>query len=401
MKDIGILNHWMVNNYGAVFLAYALERKLLEMGYDAETISWLPDEVRYPWKLSQAKKAGIIHYLFRLGYFLVFILPREKNFRAFRARMRVSAKTYRDRTLPGIAEEYRFFLIGGDQLWNTKETYYNRNNFLPFIRNRDRKAAYAASISQDFIRREIRKQFAQDVEGFSHVTVRETNAAELIEQETGFRPERVTDSAFLLSREEWAELAEAPVRKKKYAFVYQVQSDGIVPEFAGKIAEKNGWDIVYCPFPFRCWIRCDVNPYASPERWLGMIANAEYVVTDAFHGLVFSLIFNKPFAVEISRYGQDTACRITSLLNLYSLQDRLLNKDSFDKLLKESPQGMDFEPVNRLILQERQRGEAALRKMLACVKPSDMYWGGVVEYNYTRQVICFTLAFWVRERRTV
>lgn len=55
-RKIGIINHWMVNNYGALYLAYALERKIREMGYDVETISWLPDEVRRPWQLSMAKK---------------------------------------------------------------------------------------------------------------------------------------------------------------------------------------------------------------------------------------------------------------------------------------------------------------------------------------------------------
>ena len=60
MKKVGIFNHWSVNNYGALFLAYALERKLLELGYDAETIDYLPDEVAKPWKLSMVKKIGIL-----------------------------------------------------------------------------------------------------------------------------------------------------------------------------------------------------------------------------------------------------------------------------------------------------------------------------------------------------
>ena len=48
-KPIGIMNHWMVNNYGALFLAYALEKAIMELGYQVETISYLQDEVRRPW----------------------------------------------------------------------------------------------------------------------------------------------------------------------------------------------------------------------------------------------------------------------------------------------------------------------------------------------------------------
>ena len=146
------MNHWMVNNYGALFLAYALEKAIMELGYQVETISYLQDEVRRPWKFSMIKKVGLITYLMRLGYFLVFILPRERSFRHIRNQMKTSAKVYTDRTAAQIGEDYEKVMIGGDQLWNCKINYFHINHFLPFIQEKERKSVYAASLSQDKMR---------------------------------------------------------------------------------------------------------------------------------------------------------------------------------------------------------------------------------------------------------
>ena len=247
-KRIGIINHWMVNNYGALLLAYALERKLRELGYNVETISWLPDEVKKPWKLSMIKKTGLIHYLLRLGYFSVFVLPRERSFSHFRSLMSTSKEKYSDTTLPNISQKYDKIIIGGDQLWNCKINYFNINNFLPFIHERNRKVVYAASLAQDEMRKGFREEFRQLAMGFGYITTRERRGKEIIEEITGLSAPRVADPAFLLTADDWAELAIEPKKKKKYIFVYQVQYDAVVTQFAQKIAkenmEKNGVQIM-------------------------------------------------------------------------------------------------------------------------------------------------------------
>lgn len=341
----------MVNNYGALFLAYALERKITELGYDVETISWLPDEVRHPWKLSMIRKTGIFHYFMRLGYFSVFVLPRQFSFRRFRKQMNTSIEKYVDSTLPMIADRYDKILIGGDQLWNCKVNYYNENNFLPFIHEKSRKLVYAASLAQDNMRAGFEKEFGRLASGFGYITTRETRGKEIIEELTGLPAPRVADPAFLLTAEEWSILAEEDkdAKKKKYVFVYQVQSDKSVVRLAEKLSKENDLEIIYCPFPLRKHVKSVCKPYMSPEKWLYCMKNAEFVVTDAFHGLVFSLIFNKQFAVEISDYGKDTHSRITSLLKLLHLEDRLFSEDIEADLSKK----IDFDKVNEFINKDR------------------------------------------------
>ncbi len=346
-KKIGIMNHWMVNNYGALFLAYALERKLLELGYQVETISYLPDEVAKPWKLSMVSKIGFGQYLLRIGYFLVFVFPRQKAFSGFRARMNTSSTVYTDESVHQIGDVYDKILIGGDQLWNCKINYFNENNFLPFINESKRKIVYAASLAQENMRVGFEKDFTKLAEGFGYITTRERRATEIIEKLTDLKAPRVCDPAFLLSAHEWEKLADpVPHYQKKYIFVYQVQSDILIPVVAEKLAKEKNLQIVYCPFPLKKQISCKRKPYISPEKWLWFVKNAEYVITDAFHGLVFSIIFNKQFLVEISTYGEDTKSRITNLLELVGLEERLLTKKTADFDI-DTP--IDWESINTFL----------------------------------------------------
>ncbi len=359
-KRVGIINHWMVNNYGALLLAYGLEKKIADMGYDVESITYLPDEVRRPWKLSIAKKIGFITYLLRLGYFSVFILPRQKGFSHMRRSMNTSKQEYSDSTICEIDKVYDKVVIGGDQLWNTKVNYYNENNFLPFIQDSSKKIVYAASIAQETVRPDIREDFITYARSFSYVTSREKHTQNLIEELAGVPAPRVADPAFLLDAGAWAELAEKDSKApSKFVFVYQVQSDKVLINFAKNLARQIGAKVIFCPFPLKKQIGCKRKPYISPEQWLWYVQHAEYVVTDAFHGTVFSIIFNTPFFVEISEYGKDTASRITNILEVFGLEERLFSTEKLP-VLKD----IDYAKVNKIISQERIEAVEHLRQML-------------------------------------
>lgn len=361
-KRIGIINHWMVNNYGALFLAYALEKKIHDLGYDVETITYLPDEVKKPWKLSMIKKIGFVQYLLRLGYFLVFILPRKQSFKKFRKRMQTSILKYSDKDLNKIDNIYDKIIIGGDQLWNCKKNYFNKNNFLPFIKQTDKKVVYAASIAQEKIPDDLIDMYKKLVLDFSYITTRESLTTKLLLDLTGEEYARVCDPAFLLDVSDWYSLCERDkkMENKDFIFVYQVQSDIELINFAKKLALKNKCKIVFCPFPLKKAIKCYRKPYISPEKWLWYINNAKYVVTDAFHGTVFSIIFNKDFYSQISSYGSDTSSRITQILEFYKLNNRLLNTNNYQIQNNK----IDYIEINRKIQEEKVQSTQHLINML-------------------------------------
>ena len=119
--------------------------------------------------------------------------------------------------------------------------------------------------------------------------------------------------------------------------------------------------------PFKKRIRCKRHPYLSLKQWLGYIRNARFVVTDAFHGTVFSIIFNRNFFSEISEYRKDTGSRITNILDLFSLQDRPLDQSKEQELLMAA--SIDYEQINKKIMKERVAAEQHFRRRLG---PSDI-----------------------------
>ena len=86
------------------------------------------------------------------------------------------------------------------------------------------------------------------------------------------------------------------------------------------------------------------------------------MITDAFHGIVFSIIFNKDFFCEISNYGRDTGSRITNILKIYGLEDRLINSKKYEECLKA--QKIDWYRVNEIIEKEQKDAQYHIRKML-------------------------------------
>jgi len=350
----------MLNNYGAFFLAYALERAVFSLGYDVESVDYLQDEVRKPWKTSMISKVGVITYLMRLFYFLVFILPRESAFLEFRLRMNRSFESYTDDSLPGVEAHYDKLIIGGDQLWNTKRIYYTPNYWLPFVEDSRKKTVYAASIAQESIRPEILDEFRRNAEDFFYITSREDEGRLLIEGAADVKAPRVADPAFLISEDEWLALAVPDLSiREKFLFVYQVQSDVELIDFARRFARSKGLKIVFCPFPLKRQISCKRRPYVSPEMWLWYVKNAEFVVTDAFHGTVFAILFNSLFFSQISSYGRDTASRILNVLRVFGLEDRLLVDGEL-----QTEGLIDWDVVNKKIIEEREMSFGHLKAML-------------------------------------
>ena len=205
-------------------------------------------------------------------------------------------------------------------------------------------------------------EFRRLAGGFGYITTRERRAKEIIEEITGLNAPRVADPAFLLTAEEWSELVEEEkaAKDKKYIFVYQVQQDKVVAKLAEKIAKEKGLKVIYCPFPLKKQISCIRKPYIAPEKWLYCVKNAEYVITDAFHGMVFAIIFNKKFMVEISAYGKDVHSRITNLLELFGLENRLFSK--VDDIDIDAP--IDYNKVNEIITEDREKAMSHLKAML-------------------------------------
>lgn len=254
---------------------------------------------------------------------------------------------------PPMADAY---LTGSDQVWNS---VYNRgidkSFYLDFAPVGKKRIAYAASIGMPDIPKDEMAETKALLEKYSHITVRETSAEELLRR-IDVDSEVVLDPTLLLDKSEWTSIAnkyefnpDAP-----YLLTYSVEygnEDSVIKHYAQKIAKERGLKIYHVSYSGQNKIPDYVDkafPLATPDLFLNLMQNASFVVVSSFHGTAFSINFNKQFlTVAPSRFNS----RINSLLNILGLKDRIVCDCS---LSTENLGDIDYNRVNVLLEKQRQ-----------------------------------------------
>lgn len=130
----------------------------------------------------------------------------------------------------------------------------------------------------------------------------------------------VVDPTFLIEKEQWNELADALQINKPYILVYQLVPSKKLTHFVNKMKKETGLPVVYVMFPMGEFVKGKYKLGLGPEKWLGYIKNAEYVITDSFHGVAFSIIFQKQFWVVLTQLST----RIENILGKLGLEQRIV-----------------------------------------------------------------------------
>lgn len=325
-----------VYNQGASLQAYALMSYLKKLGHEVEIINYKPkyldiDYIFFAINSPRWKK----HLLLKIVYLLLKIperlgeLPTKHGFDAFRRScMTLTAKRYGSneelRSDPPKADAY---ICGSDQIWNCNIPNGRDPAFyLDFAPSSAITLSYAASFAMDHIPEDIKDELRRRIDKLQYISVREIDAVRMLHELGIDRAMHVLDPVFLLEKSEWEEMAE-PAPKGRYILIFCFDNENIGLGIAKKIAAiKN------CPIyaansaPLR---GADRNlGFASPREFLGLIRNAQYVVTNSFHAVAFATIFN----VEFLAFGRTEKMnsRITGLLRSLELQERYLPGTDFD-----------------------------------------------------------------------
>lgn len=340
---IGILTIQNVNNYGAELQCCALYRKMHQMGYDAEVINYLfgihPDHVfdgekrTVPISLKQIAKVKLLPVVQSL--FCLFFQKnkqlRNRRFEEFHAKYnRLTETVYPSvKSLYEADFDYDVLCIGSDQVWNYLKGYSLEPFFACFDKNNTKKITYASSIGLSSLSEEAKTVFKKELSGFSSISVREQQASELLESILNRKIEVVLDPTLILNKQEWLEVANFDMcPKEKYLLVYivTIKPCNYVLEVARKVAKERGLKIVrICrdAYPERSGSDVEEILTAGPSDFVGLFANAEFVVTNSFHGTVFSINFSKSF-YSVIKSQHSTNSRLTSILQKLALEDRIL-----------------------------------------------------------------------------
>ena len=357
---IGILTHPLTNNYGCILQNYALHLVLRGMGHEPITMDYtmsMPYKTIFTSFVSRIlKRIKGIHLPLR-GW------PTQKeqdiinqNTREFVKGHIAITKTVAIRNLDVFCNAgFDAIVVGSDQVWRGDRKYIEKF-FLSDFQNMDiHKIAYAASFGVDCWSFSKKKtiECATLLKKFKGISVREDSALNLCKKNFGVDAEWVLDPTFLINREVYEQLVRAKypqISSCKKMMVYVLdKSNGkknivsqvskslqltpnevMAKEKFSKVGSKGLSD---CIFP-------------SVEEWLKGIMEADFVVTDSFHGTVFSIIFNKPFLTMTNNSRGNS--RLISLLGSLRLMDRLVGEDevNIENVIKSS---INYEETNALL----------------------------------------------------
>ncbi|MDB9541440.1 polysaccharide pyruvyl transferase family protein [Anabaenopsis tanganyikae CS-531] len=316
---IGIITYHHTINYGAILQTYAIFKFLQNKGYEVEVIDYRPESVSWEEK----------RYLYLSKYFLLNPLggiKRKWNMNKFIDKyIKLSpGRFYNIDSLTQYNHAYDYMICGSDEIWNINLRGLDKAYFLDFVSNQQTlKFSYAASFGSTKVLGIDQPKISEIFKQFHAISVRDTNSVKLVKQ-CGFHADKVIDPTFLIN---YQDVIIYPKIKNKYLLVYGSLTISEA-EYVKILAEKEGLEIISIgSHNFTKFGKLDLFDI-SPEKWLGFFSQASFVVTKFYHGVIFSLIFNKPFIVFEQ---QSKSVKINDLLSMLNLKQRMLSLTETDQ----------------------------------------------------------------------
>lgn len=251
--------------------------------------------------------------------------------------------------------DYDLFIVGSDVVWGQFHYVINRIKFLDFTNTKKaKKASYAASFGRDWIPLENRKWIRKYLKDFLCISVREGSSVQLLESIGVPGAVHTLDPTLLLDKDEWSCLESRPdgISDAPYVFAYLLGIDASQRAQIERLCRKEGFLIATVPFAGEIENEADKTfgdvrlMDCSPEEWIWLIHHAEVVITDSFHGTVFTTIFKKKFWVLRRALEIDINNRMEDYLRTICQDDKKVDLSTLDSL---SGQTWDYDRISSLI----------------------------------------------------
>ncbi len=351
-------------NYGSTLQAYALTEYVCSLGYDAEVIDFTDMTLSHNRKMYRINMFTRLFCCLMHPSLLINEYQRIKSVRAtvqrtpleksrkfddfFTSSLRLSKETYLSQ------DAFAAFVCGSDQVWKTSLPGLHSFFFLRFADN-DKRIAYAPSFGSSEVPSYNRKRLAHYLQEIPFLSVREISGISIIRELTGKTVTQALDPVLLVDARFWRSRYECPVKDTQYVLCYFLDDNQEGLAFAQTIAKANSFDLINISDGEES---CQFIP--SPIEFVQLIDNAQYVVTDSFHGAAFSCELNTPFCVFERNYSAspEQKTRLDSFLHLVDFENRKYCQD-FDDSIE-----MDFSRCNEVLETKRKESAQFLRRSL-------------------------------------
>jgi hypothetical protein len=358
-KKIAILSFHKADNYGGILQIFALQKvvsdiskmKVEILDFDQEYITnlkpILPKFVNY-----KLYTKNVIRYFWRC-YLYQTTHARKKRLRFNLFRNETLTISKRFSTKEENVAGYSTYIVGSDQIWNSKLTNGDTTLFLDFVPNESRKISYAASFGHDYLTTIEKQNIIRYIPRMNYVSVREKEAVrlttELIDREVAL----VLDPTLLLEQDKWYQKFSKNEKciNSPYLLIYALEYNEQLYLIAQKVAALMKLKIVEISGPGLSRTKIKVNKKirdAGPVEFINFFRNAGFIVTNSFHGTAFSINFNKNFLC-IPHKTRRT--RMDSLLELLNLENRSMESEK--ELSKNYNLDIKYDRANELLKEER------------------------------------------------
>ena len=218
-------------------------------------------------------------------------------------------------------------LAGSDQIWNIINAPINPYFLFEFVNSTNvKKISYAASIGMAELSKEQKQYYSKVLKTFNVISFREQIACDLLKDYIDCSEIRCDiDPTLLLSKNFWKSLCSKRIVKEAYVFVYILRPNDELIHMAKVLAAEKNLKIIFVGQFNDKFSNVETINNAGVEDFLSYIKNAEYIITNSFHGTVFSILFEKKF---VSVRIQSTASRVENLLSELNLESHLISRIS-------------------------------------------------------------------------
>lgn len=306
MKNVAIVTIYGETNFGNKLQNYAVEQLYLKKNFNVTTIRYVPYQTN--------------NYFKNILINLMTILKKNERYIIFEKFSKSFLHTSENKIKLNSVKKYSKYLnsfdyvsVGSDQVWNDRYlNKYTLNYFLLTYINPEKRIACAPSIASDKIKN--KKLFANELKKYKLLSCREKNGVNILKKLLNRQIDHLMDPTLAISKEEWNKLisnSKAYVPQEKYIFVYILgeTNDDYLKKIYNKYPDTKVVNILDIKTKF----------YKSgPIEFIDYIKNADIVITNSFHGLVFSIIYNKKIYVT-SRKNTNMNSRILTLFEYFEI----------------------------------------------------------------------------------
>lgn len=342
---IGVITFHRSLNYGSVLQTYALQKtiKKLRPEADVEVIDYYPSNYKRIRGLFVPVKSfrNLLRNIYSLRYYLLFI-KRKKAFDNFiKDNVTVGSKRYiGNDDMSDLNKWYDLLIAGSDQIWNRNTADFSIKYFFPENTN-IKKIAYAPSLGDGRFNIKGDGRFYNVLSSFSAISTREVSGAKNLKKFLSRDDISVViDPTLLLRPEDYCDITNDGRFNYKYIFIYSLTSCKGFQDLAIRASSKLNLPIITV-FSSIMTVKYSgkdvkISKYSAPGDFLSLIKNAEFVITNSFHGTAFSIEFEKKFFSVVSEDPAQRDSRITTLLNRIGLANRMITSNSqLDNLSEE------------------------------------------------------------------